>query len=139
MDTKSHNTEVMKGNETDEIIKKRFESLLQNCPKKLEKPIGGSEFVPDSVDFLHYHLQKVGLKRRGSYIDSPEWLKNKKATINPKNSDNNCFQHALTVAFNHQNIEKNPQIISKIKSFIDQYNWKEKEFPSHSKDWKKFE
>ena len=107
--------------------------------KKLEKPMGGSEFVPDSVDFLHYHLQKVGLKRRGSYIDSPEWLKNKKATINPKNSANNCFQHALTVAFNHQNIEKNPQIISKIKSFIDQYNWKEKEFPSHSKDWKKFE
>ena len=107
--------------------------------KKLEKPMGGSEFAPDSVDFLHYHLQKVGLKRRGSYIDSPEWLKNKKATINPKNSDNNCFQHALTVAFNHQNIEKNPQIISKIKSFIDQYNWKEKKFPSHSKDWKKFE
>ena len=69
--------------------------------KKLEKSMGGSEFVPDSVDFLHYHLQKVGLKRRGSYIDSPEWLKNKKATINPKNSDNNCFQHALTVAFNH--------------------------------------
>ena len=23
--------------------------------------------------------------------------------------------------------------------FIDQYNWKEIEFPSHSKDWKKFE
>ena len=84
--------------------------------------MGGSEFVPDSVDFLHYHLQKVGLKRRGSYIDSPEWLKNKKATINPKNSDKNCFQHALTVAFNHQNVEKNPQIISKIKRFIDQYN-----------------
>ena len=23
--------------------------------------------------------------------------------------------------------------------FIDQYNWKDIEFPSHSKDWKKFE
>ena len=68
--------------------------------------MGGSEFVPDSVDFLHYHLQKVGLKRRGSYIDSPEWLKNKKATINPENNDDNCFQYALTVALNHQNIEK---------------------------------
>ena len=31
------------------------------------------------------------------------------------------------------------QRISKIKSFIDQYNWKERDFPSHSKDWKKFE
>ena len=99
----------------------------------------GGEFVPDSIDLLYYHLQKIGLKRGGSYIDSPEWLKNKKATINPKNNDDNCFQYALTVALNHQNIEKNLQRISKIKPFIDQYNWKEIDFPSHSKDWKKFE
>ena len=37
----------------------------------------------------------------------------------------NCFQYALTVALNHQNITNNPQGISKIKSLIDQYNWKE--------------
>ena len=79
------------------------------------------------------------MKRSGSYIDSPEWLKNKKATINPKNNDDNCFQYPLTVELNHQNIEKNLQRISKIKPFIDQYNWKEIDFPSHSKDWKKFE
>ena len=44
----------------------------------------GSEFVFDSIDLLYYHLQKIGLKRGGSYIDSPEWLKNKKATVNIK-------------------------------------------------------
>ena len=66
----------------------------------------GSEFVPDSIDLLYYHLQKIGLKRGGSYIDSAEWLKNRKATINPKNNDDNCFQYALTVALNHQNIGK---------------------------------
>ena len=65
-----------------------------------------SEFVLDSINLLYYQLQKIGLKRGGSYIDSPEWLKNKKATINPKNNDDNCFQYALTVALNHQNIEK---------------------------------
>ena len=137
--TKSRNIEIMKGDETDEIITKPFEFLFQNNQKNLEEPIRGSEFVPDSIDLLYYHLQKVGLKRSGSYIDSPEWLKNKKATINPKNNDDNCFQYALTVALNHQNIKKNPSRISKIKPFIDQYNWKEIDFPSHSKDWKKFE
>ena len=71
----------------------------------------GSKFVFDSVDLLYYHLQKIGLKRGRSYIDSPEWLKNKKATINPKNNDNNCFQYALTVALNYQNIKKEPQRI----------------------------
>ena len=65
-----------------------------------------NKFVCDSIDLLYYHLQKIGLKRGGSYIDSPEWLKNKKATINPENNDDNCFQYALTVALNHQNIGK---------------------------------
>ena len=92
----------MDGNKTDEIIDEILESLLQSYQKKLEQPIKGSEFVPDSIDLLYYHLQKIGLKRRGSYIDSPEWLKNKKATINPKNNDHNCFQYALTVTLNHQ-------------------------------------
>ena len=63
-------------------------------------------------------------------MDSHEWLKNKKATINPKNNDDNCFQYALTVALNHQNIGKNLQRISKIKPFTDQYNWNKIDFPS---------
>ena len=126
MYTKSRNIEIMIGNKTDEIIEKLFDSLLQNYCKNLEEPI-------------YCHLQKIGLKRGGSYIDSPEWLKNKKATINPKNNDDNCFQYALTIALNHKQIKSHPERISKIKPFIDQYNWKERNFPSHSKDWKKFE
>ena len=47
----------------------------------------GSEFTFDGVDLLYYHLQKMGLKRGGSYRDSPEWLKNKKATVNPEYND----------------------------------------------------
>ena len=66
-------------------------------------------------------------------------VKNKKATINPKNNDEKCFQYALTVALNYEQIKKDPQRISKIKPFIEQYDWKEIDFPSHKKDWKKFE
>ena len=64
----------------------------------------GSESVHDSINLLYYHLQKIGFKRDGSYIDSPKWLKNKRATTNPENNDDNCFQYA--VALNHQNIGK---------------------------------
>ena len=66
-------------------------------------------------------------------------VKNKKSTINPKNNYDNCFQYTLTVALNHKQIKSNPERISKIKPFIDQYNWKEIDFLSHSKYWKKFE
>ena len=113
MHTKSHNIEIMMGNKTDEIIKTLFKPLLQNYHKDLEELMRRNKFVPNSIDLLYYHLQKIGLKRGGSYIDSPEWLKNKKATIDSKNNDDNCFQYALTVALIHQKIEKNPQRISK--------------------------
>ena len=41
------------------------------------------------------------MNRSVSYIDSPDWIKNKKATINTINKkDNKCFQYAVTVALN---------------------------------------
>ena len=48
--------------------------------------------------------------------------KQKKATINPKNNDNNCFQYALIVALKYQNTKKDPQGISKLKLFISHYD-----------------
>ena len=79
MHTKSNNVEIMMGKETDEVIDELFKSLLQNYEKDLEKSMRGSNFVFDSVDLLYYLFQKTSLKRtRSSYIDSLEWLKNKK-------------------------------------------------------------
>ena len=43
------------------------------------------------------------------------------------------------MSLNHEQIKSHPQRISNIKPFTDQYNWKETDFPSHIKDWKKFE
>ena len=99
----------------------------------------GGEFNFDSVDLLYCKFHRISLNRGGSYIVSPNWLKNKKATINQKNNDGKCFQYAVTAALNYGQIKKDPQRISKIKSFVDEYNWKEIEFQSHKKDWKKFE
>ena len=99
----------------------------------------GSEFVFDCINELHYKLHKVDLNRGRSYIDSPRWLKNKKATINPKNmNDDRRSQHALTVALNYGNIKNHPERTKNIEPFIDQYNWDEINFPSDQKDWKEF-
>ena len=51
----------------------------------------GSQLVFESVDLLYYSLHKISLNRGGSHIDSPEWLKNKTAMINPKTKDNACL------------------------------------------------
>ena len=88
---------------------------------------------------MYYDFNKISINRGGSYIDSPNWLKNKGSTINPKNNDYKCFQYVVTLALNLDKIKKDPQRISKIKHFIDQYNWSDIDLPSTSKDWKKFE
>ena len=126
MTTKSDNIEIMVVSETDDIIEELSESLLQKYQERLEESMRRSNLYFDSVDLLYYYLQKTSLFRKGlSYIDSPKWLKNKKATINPENNDDKCFQYALTAALNYQNINSHPERISNLRPFIDQYNWKE--------------
>ena len=98
----------MMGNETWNYWKTFWISFTKWSKRlvRLEESMRGSEVVFNSIDLLYYHFRKTSLKRGWLYIDSPEWLKNKKATINPKNNENNCFQYALTVALNYQNIKK---------------------------------
>ena len=106
-----------------DIIKGLLNSFLNNYQKEEIILRNGSNFVFESVDLLSYHIHKTSLKRGKSYIKSPEWILNKRATINPKNKDNKCFQYSVTVALNHQNIENHPERISIIKPSINQYNW----------------
>ena len=64
------------------------------------------------------------------------WLRSKnEAIIN----DDNDFQNALDDALNFENIERDPQRISKLKPYINKYNWEGIKFPAGPKDWKKFE
>ena len=138
MYTRSDNIEMF-GDNNDDIIEQLFESLLKKYEENLQNKMRGSEFEFDGANFLYYDFNKTSINRGGSYIDSPKWLKNKKSTKNPKNNDDKCFQYAVTLALNLDKIKKDPQRVSKIKPFIEKYNWEDINFPSTSKDWKKFE
>ena len=87
--------------------------------------------INDEVEKCYYFAVKNLLE-----LYSFEWLRSKKAAI--INGDNG-FQNALNDVLNYQNIKKDPQRISKIRPYISQYNWKDIDFPSYQKDWKKFE
>ena len=137
--TTSDSEEIMNGSDTDEVIKLVFKSFLQKNEQNLQEKMRGSDFEFDGVNVLYYDFDKTRIYRGGSYIDSPKWLKDKKSTINPKNNDHKCFQYAVTLALNLNNIDNHPERISKIRPSIDQYNWQDIDFPAMSKDWKKFE
>ena len=84
MHSKSDNIEIIISYEADEVVKKLFDSLKNRYQKNLES-MRGVEFVFDYAQLLYYKCHKINLSCSGSYIDSLDWVKNKKATINPIN------------------------------------------------------
>ena len=72
MHTKSDNTEIMTGSDTNEVIEELFKSFLQRYQESLQEKMRGSEFEFDGVNLLYYDFNKISSNRGGSYIDSPE-------------------------------------------------------------------
>ena len=92
--------------------------------------MNSSEFVFHYVQLLYYKGHKITPNCDGSYIDSPDWLKKNKKTIKPINEEyNKCFQYAVTGALNHEEIKKDLQKRTKMKPFINIYNWEGINFP----------
>ena len=91
----------------------------------------------------HYYFAIKNL----SELNSLRWLQGKKEAIinnnnnndNHNNINNNDFQNTLDDALNDQIIESNPQRISKLKSYINKYNWERINFPAGSQNWQKFQ
>ena len=84
---------------------------------------------------MDYKLHRVRLRRGRSYIKSPEWLANKKATINPKNkTDDESLRWSTSSALDYNEIIKKEfeNIFKKIKH-------EDKDFSSHKRDWENFE
>ena len=139
MYTRSTPEEIIIGCETEEVAEKLIMQLLQKYQDNLQNRMKGSDFIFNGINYLYYDLNRITISKGVSYIESPKWLKDKQCTINQKNTDNKCFKYATTLVLNFNNINKDPQRISKIKPFIDNYNWNGINFPAAKKDWNKFE
>ena len=74
---------------TDNVLQKFFQSLLSRYQIRLQAPMKGTNFIPDCVNLLYYKWRNINFERVESYKDSPDWIKNKRAsqwkTINPLN------------------------------------------------------
>ena len=97
----------MINDEANEVIKEIFDSSKNRYQKNLK----GSEFGFDYVQLLYYKCHKLNHNCGGSYINSPEWVKNKKVAINPinKKDEKKSFRYAVTVPLNYKEIKKNIQ------------------------------
>ena len=78
MHSKSDNINIIIKVEADEVIKEIFDLLKNRSQNNLES-IKVSQFVFDYVHLLFYKCHKINPAHCGLYIDSPDWMKNKKS------------------------------------------------------------
>ena len=76
---------------------------------------------------------------KNTFIESPTWIKNESCTRNPQNNDNKGFQYSIIIYLFHKEIKKNPEIISKIKPFINNLDWENINFSPEEQDYQQFE
>ena len=98
-----------------------------------------SRFRFDEVLFLDINFHQLNLTRESSYPPLRDWLARKKAIINPQNKDEECFKWAVTAVLNWSDIKFNPEHMSILRKFTDNYDWSGLEFPVSIKDINAFE
>ena len=127
-------TSVHRGSEMDQIV----DGMTANMKFQIENPaLLNSRFVFDEFLYLDINFHQLNLTRGSSYLPLPDWLASKKAIVNPHNDDEECFKWSVIAAENAG--MKDPQRVSNLRKFMDNYDWSGLEFPVSIKDIGKFE
>ena len=131
----------MPSSNSNEILGQLLTSLYEKYQGDLQLSQQSSSFVYESVEECNIHFNKIDLRRGASFIDTPDWLKPKKATINPQNkNDVYCFMYAATTALYRSELGKNPRRINeKLHLYSDIFNWNNIDFPASYEDYTTFE
>ena len=90
-------------------MNEHFELLLSRYQAGFGTSMKDSEFYFQIISTFVLKLSQDKICNMGSYIDSPDRIKKKKATISPKNKDDKCFQYAIAVPLNYKKIKWNPE------------------------------
>ena len=112
-------------NDIDELVNRMLAHMLEQIknPALRDSGFALEEVIETNIDFHRFNLI-----RGSSYLPLPSWLSVKKAIINPKNDDMECFKWAVIAADRWEEIDKHPERVSKLKRFKGEYDWPDIEF-----------
>ena len=112
--------------------------MIDNMKFQIESPaLLNSRFAFDEFLYLDVNFHRLNLTRGSSYLPLPDWLVRKKVIVNPHNNDEECFKWSVITA--EKVGMKDPQRVSNLRKFKDNYDWSGLEFPVSIKDIGKFE
>ena len=135
----SHQQQILKENNPDEIYKKMQDKIIKSFEEYLDK---GSQWQFEKGLKLFLNINKIKPLGASSWIPLPKFLKDKKAIINPKNDDQKCFlwcvgiNEILKENPNFKDLQKIPKIL---KKKTEKFNLNGMNFPCGISDIEKFE
>ena len=123
-------------NDKNEVVT----AMIDHMAQQIENPaLRNSKFVFDRVLHMDIDFHRLNLTRGSSYVPLPNCLMKKKAVINPKNSDMECFKWAVIAAMKWEEVGNNPERVGKLRRYEGEFDWSGLEFPVSFRDINKFE
>ena len=119
----------------DQSIEEYKEDLMRQISEFEAKQSG---WVFSSVIFLEINIYKYRRLKGSSYIDLPDIIKNKKACLNVKNTDQQCFLYSVILHDNPtiRHIDRGERVFN---NYIDKYNNDVINYPMSLEQISKFE
>ena len=115
-------------------------AMIEHMAQQIENPASrNNKFIFDKVLHMDIDFHRLNLTRGSSYVPLPDWLMKKKAMINPKSSDMECFKWAVIAAMKWEEIGNNPERVSKLRRYEGDFDWGDLEFPVSFRDINKFQ
>ena len=109
--------------------KKLLNSMIEEVLEKManfQRRLSNWRF--EEILKLELHLVEFSPLKGNSWFVLPEWIKRKRAVINMKNEDEECFKWCVTRALNP--VDKNVERISQeLRKQSEELNWKGIDFP----------
>ena len=129
-------TPVYMLSEMDMIV----QEMVSHMAQQVDNPrLRDSKFTFDRILYMDINIHRLNLTRGASYIKLPDWLSKKKAIINQKNLENKCFKWAVIAGLRWEEIGANPERISKLRQYENEFDWNEIAYPVSTKNISKFE
>ena len=123
-------------NDKNEIVT----AMIEHMAQQIENPtLRNSKFIFDKILHMDIDFHRLNLTRGSSYIPLPDWLMEKKAIINPRNSDMECFKWAIIAAMKWEEVGNNLERVSKLKRNEEEFDWNGLDLPICLRNISKFE
>ena len=107
-------TSIYRGSDLDQMV----DRMIAHMKTQIENPaLLNSRFVFDEVLYLDVNFHQLNLTRGSSHLPLPNFIAKRKAVINPKNEDEECFKWAVIAADRWMNIKFNPERVLNLRKF----------------------